>query len=116
MFSSCRTQPTQYCDVMISRGWSERLAPPRCQSVPLVIASDPDGIVILIASARSPVSRLAVRLLKSAGFTAPAMISLSQRWLVGIISVAPFNSVVSSIAQNVLTPSGGRGLGIFALL
>jgi hypothetical protein len=44
--------------VTISRGWSERLAPPRCQSVPLVIASDPDRI-ILIAPARSPVSRSA---------------------------------------------------------
>jgi hypothetical protein len=75
MFSSYRTQPTQYCGVTISREWSERLAPPRCQSVPLVIASDPDGIIILIVSARSLVSRSAARLLKSAGFTAPAMVS-----------------------------------------
>ena len=29
-----------------------------------------------------------------------------------MISVAPFSSVVSSIAQKVLTPSGGRGRGI----
>jgi hypothetical protein len=75
MFSSCRTQPTPYCGVTINRGWSERWAPPRCQSVPLVIASDP-----------------------------------------GMISVAPFNLAVSSIAQKVLTPSGGRGRGIFASL
>src|SRR6516165_7730900 len=79
------------------------------QSVPLVIASDPDGIVILIASARSQISRSSDRLLKSDGLTAPAMVSLFQRWLPGMISVAPFNSVVSSIAQKVLTPSGGRG-------
>ena len=53
-FSSCRTHPTQYCGVMIRRGRSDRLAPPRCHSVPLVIASDPDGIVSLTASGRSP--------------------------------------------------------------
>jgi hypothetical protein len=81
-----------------------------------VIASDPDGIIILIASARSLVSRSAARLLKSAGFTAPAMLSLSQRWLPGMISVAPFSSVVSSIAQKVLTPSGGLGRAILTPL
>jgi hypothetical protein len=39
MFSSCRTQPAQYCGVMINRGRSDKLAPPRCQSVPFAIAS-----------------------------------------------------------------------------
>src|SRR5712691_8473995 len=58
------------------------LAPPRCQSVPFVIASDPDGIISFTASARLPKSLFAfgaVSLLKSAGFTAPSTICPSHR-------------------------------------
>src|SRR6266852_438330 len=104
----------QYCGVMIKRGRSDRLAPPRCQSVPFATASDPDGIVIFTASGRLPKSRSAsgaALLVKSAGFTAPSTACSFQRWLPGITSVLPFNSVVSSIAQNALRPNAGRGRG-----
>jgi hypothetical protein len=39
-------------------------------------------------------------------------VSTPQRWLPGMISVAPLSAVKSSIAQIVLTPTGGRGLGM----
>jgi len=93
MFSSCRTQPAQYCGVMINRGRSDKLAPPRCQSVPFAIASDPDGIIIFTASGRLPGSRSVfgvVLLVKSAGLVAPSTICSSHRWLPGMTSVLPF--------------------------
>src|SRR2546430_11093293 len=84
MFSSCRTQPTQYCGVTIRRGRSDRLAPPRCHSVPLVIASDPDDMVSLMASGRLP-SSWSASLVKCAGCTAPSIYCPSHRWLPGMI-------------------------------
>jgi hypothetical protein len=103
----------------IRRGRSDRLAPPRCQSVPFAIASDPEGMIILTASGRLPGSRSTsgfVLLVKSASRVAPSTARASQRWLPGMISVLPFNSVVSSIAQNALMPSAGRGRGTLAPL
>jgi hypothetical protein len=48
---------------------------------------------------------------KWAACAAPATICSSHKWLPGITSVLPFNSVVSSIAQNALTPRAGSLIG-----
>ena len=50
-------------------------------------------------------------MLKTSGVVAPSMRRSSHKWLPGTISVLPFVSVVSSIAQKVLMPNAGRGRG-----
>jgi hypothetical protein len=80
--------------VIASRGRSVVFAPPRCTSVPANSTTDPAGIS---TGRRS-------------GWSAVAVGSL-QRWLPGMISVAPLSAVNSSIAQIALTPIIGRGHG-----
>ena len=94
MFSSWRAHGSQYCGVMPRRLASLWLAPPRCQRVPANTTTDPAGMVTLTKSA-----------LSGSG------VSLPQRWLPGMTSVAPLSSVKSSIAQMVEMPAGFRGLG-----
>ena len=54
IFSSCLVQPGQYCGVMMRRGASDLLAPPRCHSVPFASIRDPAGMTTFMASSRAP--------------------------------------------------------------
>ena len=92
-------QGSQYWLVKARRGASERLAPPRCRSVPWKTMAPPAGMI-------TGCSRL------SAFFGVRAATSASlQRWLPGMMSVAPLVSVKASIAPISERLMAGRGRG-----